>query len=440
MISSIQSDIVIWPWWRKILFRFFFIYLALQIAPWTWLDEIPGLTYLTKYYYQLMDWAVEIANAKLFHVKSVLVPLNGSGDTSYGWAQTWLLLCVAFAGCVAWSLLNKKQKNYQHLNYWLCIFIRYFIALTAFVYGFAKLFILQMPFPTPSLLATTLGDFLPMRLSWVFIGYSTPYQMFAGCMEVTAGILLLYRRTTTLGVIFATAVFFNVLMLNLSYDIPVKIFSINLLLLCFYLLANEYNRIICFFILNKPAAVCSIYQIKYSKKWMRITRIIVKIAFVIIAVCMPFYNDWNFYRQVNNAEEIKPIKTGIYDVAIYAINRDTIAGLITDTLRWQDVIFEKGGRGSIKTSDASFMLRYKRGYFSFSTDTVQHTISFKKRQTDSAMSQTVFLIMKYQFPDVNTIQLWGKQRNDSLYVLLKKSNRHFQLAEKQFHWLSEYNR
>ena len=45
--------------------------------------------------------------------------------------------------------------------------------------------------PTLSQLATPLGDLLPMRLSWLFIGYSTPYQVFSGVMETVAGLLLL---------------------------------------------------------------------------------------------------------------------------------------------------------------------------------------------------------------------------------------------------------
>jgi hypothetical protein len=109
-------------------------------------------------------------------------------------------------------------------------------------------------------------------------------------------------------------------------------------------------------------------------------------------------------------------------------------------MRWQDVVFEKNGSGSIKTADTIFRQRYKRGYFRFETDTLEHVINFKKLQTDSAMYSGIILSMRYDLPDTSTIRLWGKDKNDSLYVLLKRSDRHFQLAEKQFHWLSEYNR
>ncbi|MFZ8278288.1 hypothetical protein ACO1KY_14095, partial [Staphylococcus aureus] len=66
------------------------------------------------------------------------------------------------------------------MNYWLFVAIRYFVILNGFSYGIFKLFAVQMPFPSISQLATPLGDFLPMRLSWMFIGYSHSYQVFSG--------------------------------------------------------------------------------------------------------------------------------------------------------------------------------------------------------------------------------------------------------------------
>lgn len=371
-----------------------------------------------------------------FHVRETLVPLNGSGDTSYGWAQVWLYLCLAMIGSMAWSIIDKKRKNYQQLNYWLCLFTRYYIALIAFSYGIQKLYALQMPFPNLSQLATPLGDFLPMRLSWMFLGYSAPYQIFSGGMEVLAGVLLLYRKTTTMGVLIATAVFTNIMMLNLSYDIPVKLFSIHIVVMCLFLLANEYHRIVCFFVLNRPAAVCNIYHFQFTKRWIRITKIVLKIAFIIIAVALPVYNDWNYYKSVINMPESKPVKSGVYDVAVYAINRDTIPASYGDTLRWQDIIIEKGNMGSIKTADTAFRQRYRRGYFNYVADTIQHTINFKKFSYDNVFIAS----FRYELPDTNTVRLWGKEKNDSIYVELKRSLRHFQLAEKQFHWLSEYNR
>ena len=128
--------------------------------------------------------------------------------------------------------------------YWLRLIVRYYIASAALSYGIIKLFLLQMPFPTLSQLATPLGDLLPMRFSWLFIGYSAPYQFFSGAMETTAGLLLLNRRTVTAGLFAATGAFLNVVMINLSYDVPVKLYASHLLFACLFLLALDAPRLV----------------------------------------------------------------------------------------------------------------------------------------------------------------------------------------------------
>ncbi len=427
-----------WPNWQKIIFRFFFVYLVLYIAPWTWIEYIPGGQYLTKYYYQLMDWCVNTANAGLFHVRKELVPLNGSGDTSYGWAQLWLQLSVSVAAALVWSLFFNNRKNYNRLAYWFRIAVRYFVIINCFGYGIIKLFCLQMTFPSLSQLATPLGDYLPMRLSWMFMGYSTHYQFFSGLMEVIAGIFLLFRRTSSFGTLLATGVFINVMMLNLSYDIPVKLFSMHLVLMCLVLLAFETKRMLAFFIQNREAAPGNIYSVYFENKWMRITKLILKLAFIVMVTILPFKDNYEAYKSVHDKKEIPPFKEGFYNVDLFVLKGDTIPLSNSDTLRWKDVIFERGGTGSVNSQDTLFRLRYRRGYFSYKTDVVNRTVSFSKSSFTGGPQ--VFSEFRFGIPDSVTIVLEGSLRGDSVRILLKKDNRHFQLAERQFHWLSEYNR
>ena len=402
MQSVTGTNTTQWQWWRKLLFRFFFIYLLLQVIPW-WFNIIPGNEVITQYYYNAQDWLVRLVNKQWLHVKDELVPVNGSGDTSFGWAEQWTFLILAFTGSLIWSVADRKRKNYIRLNYWLCLVTRYYIALVCFTYGFDKILLLQMPFPNQSQLATPLGDFLPMRLSWMFIGYSAPYQFFSGLMECFAALLLLYRRATTLGVMVATGVFINVMMLNLSYDIPVKLFSMNMVVACLFLLANEWDRIACFFFLGKPASISSLYHFSYEQKRMHITRWILKIAFV-AAIVLSYFESLHIYKE--QQANVKSIANGVYDVAVYAINKDTFPAIITDTMRWQDMIFESNGSGSIKTADTSFRQRYHRAYFAFAADTIKHTLRLKKFHDDSLPLMT----FRYALPDSTTINLWGKKK------------------------------
>jgi hypothetical protein len=428
-----------WPLWRKMILRFFFIYFFLYMAPWTWLDGLPYITdvtgFFTRYYYDAVNWSTIAANNYLFHISERLTDIsNGSGDRSYDYVQVCLFLLLAFSGMIIWSLLERKRRNYSQLNYWLCLFVRYYIAMTAFAYGIIKLFALQMPFPGNTMLATNLGDLLPMRLSWMFIGYSAPYQIFSGAMEVLTGVLLLYRRTTTMGVLLAMAVFSNVMMMNLAYDIPVKLYSMHLVLMCLFLLVHESKRILCFFVLNRPAPVCMVYQYPFRKRWMRIARIVLKTLFIILAVGWVFYTTNERYREVHKTVNAKPFRDGMYDVTVFVRNGDTIPALVTDSLRWQDMAFDGKG-GSIRTTDTSFIQRYRRARFLVASDTVKQTVSFLKSQGGRAVVQ-----FRYAVDADQSVRLWGRQQQDSLFVVLKPSSRHFQLAERQFHWISEANR
>ena len=438
MIRIIYPGKEIWPLWQKILFRFFFIYLLLFIEPWTWIAFIPGGDYITRYYYQFLDWAVDLANKYVFHIREHLVPMNGSGDTSYGWAMVSLFACLSLLGCLAWSLIRFNKKNYNALAYWLRLVTRYFLIINCFSYGLDKIFVHQMPFPSLSQLATPLGDYLPMRLSWMFMGYSTHYQVFSGIMELFAGFLLIYRRTSLLGTLISLGIFINVMMLNLSYDIPVKIYAINLVIDCLVLLAFDYKRLFAFFIQNATPPPQDIYKARFPYIWLRNSLQVFKWIFVVGTFIFYTNMELKIERDLLKMTELHPIREGVYNVTRYVLNRDTIPLSYNNPMRWTDIIFERGGSGSINTEDTMFRQRYRRGYFNYAVDTTRKTIEFTKRLVTG--EQPFLFKLNYEIPDSNTIILTGLVRKDSLYAMLKKYDRPFQLTERQFHWLSEYNR
>lgn len=440
-LSAADRDVRsnVWPIWQRILFRFFFTYLVLQVEPWDWFRAIPGVPWLLRPYGKLVDWAVHASNARFFHVRDTLVPVNGSGDTSWAWAQVCLYLSLAAIGCIVWSVLDRKRTQYDRLAFWLRMSVRYYIAAAALSYGIIKLFLLQMSFPSLSLLATPLGDLLPMRFSWLFIGYSVPYQFFSGAMETTAGILLLYRRTVTAGLFAATGAFLNVVMINLSYDVPVKIYASHLLFACLFLLALDAPRLVRLLVLNQPVPATDAYDPKFAFAWQRWASIGVKLFLVFQFLILPVRTGWQRYKIAHTPPVPGAFAPGFYDVRRYVVNHDTIAVSSTDTLRWRDVIIDNVGAGSVNTSDQVFTQRYRRGYFRYKPNPASHTAAVWK--TSAIPRDSTFLFtMRYEVPDSNTIRLHTVIRGDSVHVELARVPRHFQLAERQFHWLSEYNR
>lgn len=428
-----------WPHWQRILFRFFCVYLVLQIEPWNLFRLIPGVNLVLRPYDRLVDWAVRASNARIFHVRDTLVPVNGSGDTSWAWTQLWLFLSIAAVACVVWTIADRKRLRYDRALFWLRMAVRYYIAQAALSYGIIKLFALQMPFPSLSLLSTPLGDLLPMRFSWVFIGYSVPYEFFSGAMETMAGLLLLYRRTVTAGLFAATGAFMNVVMINLAYDVPVKLFASHLLFACLFLLALDSQRLVRFLVLNQPTPSTAAFEPGFTKVWHRWGAVAVKVFLVYAILILPFMNTRQRYAIAAAPPPDGPLPAGVYDVRRYVVNHDTIAATTTDSLRWRDVIIDNAGAGSINTADQLFWQRYHRGYFRYRTDAAQHTAAVWK--TSAIPRDSTFLFtMRYERPDSNTIRLHTQIRGDSVHVELVRVPRHFQLTERQFHWVSEYNR
>jgi hypothetical protein len=426
-----------WTGGRSIAFRFFFIYFLLFTTPWTWLESIPGISYATGFWYDLVTWVVQTCNRHLLRIKAEVEPvMNGSGDTSFYWAQFYTMLILSLAGCLLWSLLDQKRKHYALGDLFLRNIVRYYIAMVAFLYGTIKLFALQMPFPNLSQLATPLGDFLPMRLSWMFIGYSFPYQFFSGLMETLTGILLLNRRTVSLGVLLGLGVFTNVAMMNLSYDIPVKLYSLQLVASCLFLAFNDWRRLAGFFLWNSPTTPDVSYELVMTHRWQRITRVVLKAAFVLLFLGFPFYESYSRYQSARQEPAEMPIKPGRYDVVTFVRNGDTIPPLVNDSLHWKDIVFDKDGLGSINSTDTLFRQRYRRGYFTYDPDTTASTLILRKLPTDTVP----ILTMKYVLVSPERLHLWTVIRGDSLYLEITRSQRHFQLTERQFHWISEANR
>jgi len=102
------------------------------------------------------------------------------------------------------------------------------------------------------------------------------------------------------------------------------------------------------------------------------------------------------------------------------------------------VISDNAGAGSIGTHGTLFWQRCGRGYFRFRPDTANLTAEVWR--TSFALDSTWLFKARYETPDTTTIRLWIAIRAAFLFIELARVDRHFQLTERQFHWLSEYNR
>jgi hypothetical protein len=71
----------------------------------------------------------------------------------------------------------------------------------------------------------------------------------------------------------------NVVLYNFFFDVPVKLFALNLLLASLFVVLPDVGPLFSFFWLHRPAAPAGIWIPPTSRKWTRITMLVVEIVF-----------------------------------------------------------------------------------------------------------------------------------------------------------------
>lgn len=239
-----------WTLPQKLVFRFFIIFFTLYIImkpngvlPMS--DWLSGI-YMGPFHY-FIPWAAK----NILHLQnSVVVEQTGSGDTAYDYLLMLFMLTISTVGMLLWTAADRHTKNYNKLFYWLCVVVRYYVAITMVVYGGLKVVKLQFPAPSLGRLMEPVGNMSPMGLAWTYMGYSKLFNYITGCAELTVGLLLFFRRTTTLGAIVGIFVCGNVMAVNYCFDVPVKLLSTMLVVMCVFLLFRDYHRLMNFFFKN----------------------------------------------------------------------------------------------------------------------------------------------------------------------------------------------
>jgi hypothetical protein len=280
-----------WTWWQRVLFRFSFLFwgkFCLQLGVvWVATGWIPGMGWINRWVLRwpesAIDWPVTRLQGwfvtKLFHLTGEAATWHrtGSGDTALSWIGALSVLVFAIAGAALWTVIAEWgiarrgwRREYRTLYAWLRLAMRFTLASILLGYGFEKVFDLQFSPPGPMQLGRTFGASSPMGLLWTFIGFSVPYTIFAGVAEVVPGMLLLFRRTMTVGALSAAAVLLNVVLLNFCYDVPVKLYSSLYLLMALFLLLPDVIPMWRFFFLRGNERLQGVWLAPMERKPLRI--------------------------------------------------------------------------------------------------------------------------------------------------------------------------
>ena len=364
------------------------------------------------------------------HVFGVRTPLvytgSGSGDKTFDWVLAFCILVVALGATMVWSVLDRRRAEYPGLHRWFRVFVRFALASQMMVYGIDKAVPLQMPFPYLNRLLEPYGNFSPMGVLWSSIGASRGYETFTGCAELLGGVLLVFPRTTTLGALVCLADTIEIFTLNMTYDVPVKLFSFHLVLMALVLLAPDAPRLLRFFLWNRATEPSAHVELLRGRRANRIA-LAVQIVFGILLLGVNAQNAANAWHAFGGGRAKSPLY-GIWNIEQLAIDGQPRPPLVSDNDRWRRAIFDFPMAMSFERMDASLA-----GY-NAAIDSTGRTLVLTRRGDANWKAE-----FTYQRPSDGQLILDGRMDGHATHMQLRLMDRNqFLLVNRGFHWIQEY--
>lgn len=168
------------------------------------------------------------------------------------WAAHGLIVATATAAALIWTLVRPHRVDVRILER-ARGFLRVAVGVEMLWYAAMKLVPAQFgPWVPYSRLLTAVGDLSPLQLLWTLMGHSRPYQLFTACVELIGGLLLLSRRTATVGALITLTALTNVFALDLAYHVmPVQSYTAVLILCTLLVLAPRIGPLVRFLLLHE---------------------------------------------------------------------------------------------------------------------------------------------------------------------------------------------
>ena len=414
--SAINRPAVRWSPMKRVLFRVCFQYFGLYVVTTQMLN---GMIAIPNWGFPSLETLPPFRNViqwTALHVFRVTQPLvisgSGSGDKTANWVAAFCLLVIAAVGTLVWSALDRERAAYASMDRWFRLFLRFALATTMLSYGMVKLFPLQMPYPQLTRLLEPFGNFSPMGVLWYSVGASPGYERFAGAMELTAAVLLFIPQLSLLGAIIAFADAIQIFTLNMTYDVPVKLFSFHLILMSLFLLAPDIPRVARALMARVPGG-----------KVLVAAQIVLAAYFVGLELYQA-NRSWHTFGQAAP----KPPLYGIWNVDRQFVDGAERSPLLTDFGRWRRIVIQNASFVNFQRMDDTFV-NYPAKF-----DAGANTIALTKA-SDKSWKATFAI----QHPDTDRLTLIGTMDGQRVEMRTTRFDRgNFLLVSRGFNWIQEF--
>jgi hypothetical protein len=418
-----------WSLSARLAFRLCFVYFSLYVLTTQMLGAMipPGLPHFRPIeqggpMLALLQWSA----ARIFHITATPVVLSGSGDKYLNWIAAAWLLAFSLLAAALWSILGRKRGQHTGLLKWFRVFMRFAVGATFIGYGFGKVVPLQMPYPQLTRLVEPYGNFSMMGVLWYSIGASRPYEIFVGTAEAVGGILLFIPRTALLGALLCLADAIEVFVLNMTYDVPVKLLSFHLILMSLFLLAPDVRRLMNVF-LGRAAVASDEPALARTRKGRGIITAVQIVLGAWLVAGQVFGAMQAWYRYGGGVAN--PPLYGIWNIDEMKINGQMRAPLVTDYERWRRMIVQPAGGATT--------VAFQR--MDETLTAFQATINAASRAITLSRGNYSAGTLLYQQPDEKSLIADGTIDGRQLHLRLSPVDIHsFVLSGPKFHWIQEF--
>ncbi|HET6324765.1 MAG TPA: hypothetical protein VFG04_08700 [Planctomycetaceae bacterium] len=391
-------------------------------------------------YGEAYSWITDKENAactsvgnRVLDVEAIIQP-TGSGDTMRAYIGCLCAIVIAAVAALLWTAIvplvqkwKPDSRPERFLHEFVRILVRFFLCEMLLGYGFAKVFPLQFPEASSVRLEQQLGEMSPMGLLWTFMGHSPKYQMFTGAVEVLAGLLLTVRRTTLLGALVTSVSMTHVFALNMCFDVPVKLYSFNYLLMSIFLVAPELPRLIRVLVLGKAVEARPFTPLFGHVPLERLAHVL-RTLLVVAMVYGQIHGSLELWNDMYGSLPAPVL--GRWDIVSMQVDQKKPGK--DDPLNWSWLDFSN--RKVLRVAGP----KPRNAYYLLTWDPTEKKITladFRKPEWTATFN--------YDLPQPDKLKLQGSMDGKAINATLKRTPaKQYELTTRGFHWIQElpYNR
>ena len=203
----------------------------------------------------------------------------------------------------------------------------------------------------------------------------------------------------------------NVVALNFCYDVPVKLYSTNLLIMAAFLAAGDTKRLINVFLLNRSTSPVSLEPPRFQRVWMHRATVVFWVLFVGFELYSQISGGWSGYKQTYLSA--RPALYGLYEVATFEHN--------STESPWQKIEFQST-YARVRRTDNSVA-----GF----------DVNYLEKESKVVLNKLDTLV--WARPEPSRLTLKGNLEGSPISMELRQIDpAKFLLVNRGFHWINEF--